>query len=96
MPRYVVEREFRTSQELDARFAAAIPPEQDYGWDGESGVTWLHSYVSENGRKTFCVFDGPSPESIRRAAARAHLPIKRITQVRVLDPYLYREARSLR
>jgi len=52
-------------------------------------VTWLHSYVSEDRRKTFCVYEGPSPEAIRRAADRNRLPIERITQVRVLDPYVY-------
>jgi Protein of unknown function (DUF4242) len=53
------------------------------------GITWLHSYVSEDGRKTFCVYDGPSPEAIRKAASRDELPVDRITQVRVLDPYFY-------
>ena len=33
------------------------------------GVTWLHSYVSEDKRRTFCVYDGPSPEAIRKSAA---------------------------
>jgi hypothetical protein len=36
---------------------------------------------------TFCVYEAPSPEAIRSAAARNRLPIDRITQVRVLDPY---------
>jgi hypothetical protein len=53
------------------------------------GTTWLHSYVSEDGRKTFCVYDGPSPEAIRKAASRDELPVDRITQVCVLDPYFY-------
>ena len=30
------------------------------------------------------------PEAIRKAAARNGLPIDRITEVRVLDPYFYR------
>src|SRR5919198_679762 len=51
------------------------------------GVTWVHSYVSEDRRTTFCVYDGPSPEAIRAAAERNGLPVDRICQVRVLDPY---------
>jgi hypothetical protein len=35
---------------------------------------------------TFCVYDGPSPEAIRRAAEANQLPVYRITEVRVLDP----------
>ena len=51
---------------------------------------WLHSYVSDDRTKTFCVYDGPSPEAIRRAAERNKLPVDHITEVRVLDPYFYR------
>jgi hypothetical protein len=49
----------------------------------------VHSYVSENREKTFCVYDAPSPEAIRKTAARNKLTVDRITQVRVLDPYFY-------
>jgi len=53
------------------------------------GVTWVHSYVSEDRSKSFCVYDGPSPEAIRKTAGHNDLPIDHITQVRVLDPYFY-------
>jgi predicted amidohydrolase YtcJ len=58
--------------------------------NAEVGVTWVHSYVSDDKRKTFCIYDGPDPESIRRAAQRNQLPIDSITQVQILDPYFYR------
>jgi hypothetical protein len=54
------------------------------------GVTWLHSYVTPDRRHTFCIYDGPSPEAVRRVAASNRLPITKITEVRVLDPYFYR------
>jgi hypothetical protein len=57
--------------------------------NADEGVTWVHSYVSENREKTFCVYDAPSPEAIRKTAARNKLTVDRITQVRVLDPYFY-------
>ena len=53
------------------------------------GVTWIHSYVSDDGTKTFCVYDAPTPEAIRKTAARNELPVDHITQIRVLDPYFY-------
>ena len=53
-------------------------------------TTWVHSYVTEDKKKTFCVYDAPSPEAIRRAARRNNLPVDQITEVRVLDPYFYR------
>ena len=51
------------------------------------GVTWIHSYVTPDRRKAFYICDAPSPEAIRRAAARNRLPVDRITEVRTLDPY---------
>jgi hypothetical protein len=57
--------------------------------NADDGVTWLHSFVSDDRTRTYCVYDGPSPEAIRKTAARNRLPIDRITQVRVLDPYFY-------
>jgi hypothetical protein len=53
------------------------------------GVTWVHSYVSADKKKTFCIYDGPNPESIRRVATKNNLPADKITEVRVLDPYFY-------
>jgi predicted amidohydrolase YtcJ len=58
--------------------------------NAEVGVTWVHSYVSDDKRKTFCIYDGPDPEAIRRAAQRNQLPIDSITRVHILDPYFYR------
>jgi predicted amidohydrolase YtcJ len=58
--------------------------------NAELGVTWVHSYVSEDKTKTFCVYDAPDPEAIRRAASADGLPIGVITRVSVLDPYFYR------
>ena len=54
------------------------------------GVSWVHSYVTTDKQTTFCVYDGPSPEAIPRAAQANQLPVDRITEVRVLDPYFYR------
>ncbi len=58
--------------------------------NGELGVNWVHSYVSEDKQRTYCVYDGPTPESIRAAAERNGLPVDRITRVSALDPYFYR------
>ena len=57
--------------------------------NADEGVTWVHSYVSEDKRTSFCVYDAPSPEAIRKTAARNDLPVDQITRVRVLDPYFY-------
>ena len=58
--------------------------------NADEGVTWIHSYVTDDKKKTFCVYDGPNPEAIRKTAGKNSLPVDRITQVSVLDPYFYR------
>jgi len=45
--------------------------------------------VTGDKHKTFCIYDAPSPEAIRRAASRNQLPVDTITEVRVLDPYFH-------
>jgi Protein of unknown function (DUF4242) len=53
--------------------------------NAHEGVIWVHSYVSDDRRKTFCVYDAPSPKAIRKTAEPNELP----PQVGVLEPYLY-------
>ena len=90
MPRYVVERTFPEGLHIpvDAQGAASCLAVVDRNAD--EGVTWVHSYVSDDKRKTFCIYDAPSPEAIRKTADRNSLPLDQITQVSVLDPYFYR------
>ncbi len=57
--------------------------------NAEGGVTWVHSYVSPDKKQTYCIYDAPSPEAIRNAARRSSLPVDKITEVSVLDPYFY-------
>jgi hypothetical protein len=89
MPRYLIERDFPAGLvvPMDGEGAKACLGVVE--GNARDGVTWVHSYVSLDKKKTFCVYDGPSPEAIRRSAATNSLPIVRITEVRVLDPYFY-------
>lgn len=89
MPRYVVERTFPEGLRIPINGEGAQVCLDVIDRNADDGVTWIHSYVTEDRRKTFCVYDGPSPEAIRKTAARNALPIDAITQVRVLDPYFY-------
>ena len=85
MPRYIVERSFPDRLLIPAGERCRGVVERN----ADEGVTWVHSYVSDDKTKSFCVYDAPSPEAIRKTAARNELPVERITQVRVLDPYFY-------
>jgi hypothetical protein len=89
MPRYVVERTFPDALAIPAGAEGAEVCQAVVDRNAEQGVTWVHSYVSDDKRKTFCVYDAPTPEAIRKTAEHNQLPVDGITRVRVLDPYLY-------
>jgi len=89
MPRYVIERTFPDGLAVPAGAAGAETCRGLIERNQLEGVTWVHSYVSEDGKKTFCVYDGPSPEAIRKTGVDNGLPVDAMTEVRVLDPYLY-------
>jgi hypothetical protein len=89
MPRYLVERTFPETLALPGPGAAAQARQTFIENNALDGVTWVHSYVVQERRKSFCIYDAPTPEALRRAALRNGLPVDRITEVRVLDPYLY-------
>ena len=94
MPRYMVERTFPGRLEIPTTPEGA---EVCFGVvDNNSSemVTWVQSFVTSDKTKTFCVYDGPSPEAIRRAAGLNQLPVDTISEVRVLDPYFYVGAAS--
>lgn len=90
MPRYMVERTFPDGLEIPVNDDGAATCLNVVGTNSELNVTWVHSYVSDDKKKTFCVYDGPSPEAIRKAGTTTGLPIDSITNVSVLDPYFYK------
>ena len=89
MPRYLVERSFPNGLEIPMTDQGAGVCLAVIGNNAEDGVTWVHSYVTGDKNKTFCIYDGPSPDAIRSVAELNGLPVDRITEVRVLDPYFY-------
>ncbi len=89
MTRYLVERTFPDGLGLSADESGAKTCDAVIGVNREDQVTWVHSYITPDKKKTFCIYDAPSPEAIRRVAERNNLPVDRITEVRVLDPYFH-------
>ena len=89
MPRYIVQRTFPDGLQIPAGGAGADICGGVIERNAQEGVTWINSFVSEDKTRTFCVYDAPTPEAIRRTADRNELPVDEITQVRVLDPYFY-------
>jgi hypothetical protein len=71
---------------VERNYAEELEPTLDVA-DGinrlnaEEGVRWLYSFLSADKRKTYCLYEAPSPEAIRIAAARAGLPADVVVEV---------------
>ena len=89
MPRYVVAREFPDGLEIPINATGAEACRAVVARNLEEDVSWVHSYVSADKKRTYCIYDAPTPEAIQRVATRNQLPVTAITEVRVLDPYFY-------
>jgi Protein of unknown function (DUF4242) len=76
MPIFMVERQFAEELDLTADAADGVNRIND-----DESVRWLYSFLSADKRKTYCLYEAPSPEAIRRAAARAGLPADVIVEV---------------
>jgi hypothetical protein len=90
VPRYLVKRTFPGGLAIPADTAGAEVFGRVVTRNAEVGVTWLHSYVSDDKQTMVCLYDGPEPQAIRSAAELNDLPVDRITRVWVLDPHFYR------
>lgn len=89
MPRYLVQRTFPSGLQIPIANGGSDLCQPVVERNAEEGVSWVHSYVSADKRTSFCVYDAPTPEAIRKTAASNDLPVDQITEVRVLDPYYY-------
>ena len=76
MPIFMVERQFAEELDLTADDADGVNRIND-----DESVRWLYSFLSADKRKTYCLYEAPSPEAIRRAAARAGLPADVVVEV---------------
>jgi Protein of unknown function (DUF4242) len=76
MPLYVIERTFAEQLELtgdDVKLIEEI--------NADEGVRWLFSFLSADRRRTYCLYEAPSPEAIQAAARRANVPVDAIVEV---------------
>ena len=78
---YIIERNF--AEQLD-------PDELDH--DGiklvndELDVHWIYSFLSADHKKSYCLYEAPSAEAIREAAARAGMPADVVVPVEQFIP----------
>jgi uncharacterized protein DUF4242 len=76
MPLFMIERRFSDVLELSAEVAVDVNRIND-----DEGVRWLYSFLSADKRKTYCLYEAPTADAIRRAAERAGLPADVVVEV---------------
>jgi hypothetical protein len=89
MTRFLVERTFPDGLEIPVTDDGTKIVQKVCATNASSGVTWVHSYVSADKKKTYCIYDGPDEAAIRQTAEKNGLPVDSIVPVTVLDPYFY-------
>jgi hypothetical protein len=88
--RYLVERTFPDGLNIPVNQLGSEMCLSVVSNNAEDNVTWIHSYVTMDKKKTFCIYDAPSPDAIRKSANMNGLPVDNIIEVSVLDPYFYK------
>jgi hypothetical protein len=76
MPLYMIERTFADQLDLthdDVQLIDEI--------NADEGVRWLFSFLSADRRRTYCLYEAPSPEAIIAAARRANVPADTVVEV---------------
>lgn len=76
MPLYVIERTFAEQLDLTAEDVRLIEE-----INGDEGVSWLFSFLSADRRRSYCLYEAPSPDAIIAAAQRANVPADSVVEV---------------
>ena len=76
MPLYMIERSFADQLDLTSDDVALIDD-----INAGEGVRWLFSFLSADRRRTYCLYEAPSPEAIMTAARRGDVPVDEIVEV---------------
>lgn len=81
MALYMIERSFAEQLDLTEGDVELIEEV-----NGDEGVRWLFSFLSADRRRTYCLYEAPSPEAIMAAARRADVPADEIVEVSAATP----------
>ena len=76
MPLYVIERNFAEQLDLTDDAVELI---DEIG--AEEGVHWVFSFLTADRRRTYCLYEAPSPDAIFAAARRANVPADSVVEV---------------
>ena len=76
MPLYMIERTFSEQLDLTDDTVELI---DEIGV--EEGVHWVFSFLTADRRRTYCLYEAPSPDAIFAAARRSNVPADSVIEV---------------
>jgi hypothetical protein len=76
MPLYVIERTFAEQLDLTTDDVRLIDEA-----NADEGVRWLFSFLSADRRRTYCLYEAPSPDAVMVAARQANIPVDAVVEV---------------
>lgn len=85
MALFLIERSFAEQLDLTGEDVRVI---EDINAD--EGVNWLFSFLSADRRRSYCLYEAPSPDQIVAAAKRANVPFDQVVEVSKFQPELVR------
>ena len=85
MALFLIERSFAEQLDLTGEDVRVI---EDINAD--EGVNWLFSFLSADRRRSYCLYEAPSPDEIIAAAQRANVPVDQVVEVSKFQPELVR------
>jgi len=84
MARFMIERNFAERLEMTKEAADQVARVND-----EEGIKWLFSFLSADKRKTYCLYEAPDADAIRRAAKRLSIPADVVVEIGDLRPEMF-------
>jgi hypothetical protein len=81
MALYMIERSFADQLDLTDDDVELIEEV-----NSDEGVRWLFSFLSADRRRTYCLYEAPSPDAILAAAHRANVPADVVVEVSAATP----------
>src|SRR2546428_5267114 len=83
MALYMIERRFADQLDLTSDDVKLIDE-----INADEGVRWLFSFLSADRRRTYCLYEAPTPEAIMAAARRSNVPVDAVVEVGAGTPQL--------
>ena len=81
---YVIERAFADQLDLTSDDVKLIEEV-----NADEGVRWLFSFLSADRRRSYCLYEAPSPDMIVAAAQRVGIPADVVVEVDRISADMY-------